>query len=174
MADFKINSTSDLERMLKYIEKHMKFALEDVAKMVEEEIKDYVMRNLYNIDSPTAYTRTYDYINSLTVSKVKQNADGGYTVEIFFDTDKIMPQPPDGEGRWSRHSSITSYNGGGSGDDVSDMIPVWLEYGTNGGLFDRDGIYAMENTKKIMEETKYHLYEIKKILEKKGFKIEIV
>lgn len=173
MATFNIKTTADLKRMLQYAERHMKFALEEVAKIVEEEIKDYIKHNLYDAYSPTHYTRTYDYINSLTVGKVKKEGSG-YTIEIFFDTDKIYPQPPDGVGRWSRHSSITSYNNGGSGDDVSDMIPIWIEYGTSGSLWDRDGIYSMENTKKIMEQTKYHLHEIKKVLEKRGFKIDIV
>lgn len=164
--------------MLQHLEKHVKFSLEEVAKIVEEEIKDYVMKNLYNEYTPTHYTRTYDYINSLTVKKARKEGNG-YAVEIFFDTDKIYPRPPDGDGkgglgRWSRHSSITSYNGGGSGDDMSDMIPLWIEEGVSGSLYDRDGIYTMENTKKIMEQTKYHLHAIKAILEKKGFKVEIV
>lgn len=173
MPTFNIKSTADLQRMLQYAEKHVKFALEEVAKVVEEEIKDYIMKNLYNDYDPQAYTRTYDYINSLTVKKAVKEGNG-YVVELFFDPDKITPRPPDDVGRWSSHSSITSYNGGGTGDDVSDMIPIWMEYGTNGSLWDRDGIYTMENTKEIMEQTKYHLYEIKKILESKGFKIEII
>lgn len=173
MATFNIRTTADLKKMLQYAERHVKIALEEVAKVVEEEIKNYVMKNLYNAYEPTHYTRTYDYINSLTVRKARKEGNG-YTVEIFFDTDKIYPRAPDEKGRWSRHSSITSYNKGRTPDDVSDMIPVWIEYGTNGSLWDRDGIYTMENTKKIMEQTKYHLHEIKKILEKRGFKIEIV
>lgn len=173
MATFNIKTTADLKRVMQHLEKHVKFSLEEVAKIVEGEIRDYIKRNLYDKYSPTHYTRTYDYINSLTIRKAKKVGDG-YSVEIFFDTDKIMPRPSDGAGRWSRHSSITSYSGGGSGDDVSDMIPIWMEYGTNGSLWDRDGIYTMENTKKIMEQTKYHLHEIKKILEKRGFTIKIV
>lgn len=165
--NFDIRTTADLQKMMKYVEKHVKFALEDVAKVVEEEIKYYVKTNLYDDYEPSAYTRTYDYINSLTVKKANK-IDNGYEVELFFDTDKIFPRPPDGLGRWSRHSSITSYNTGGSGDDVSHMIPHWLEYGVSGSLWDRDGIYSMENTKEIMEQTKYHLHEIVKALGKRG------
>ena len=173
MTTFNVNSTSDLKRVLQHLERHVKYSLEEVAKVVEGEIKDYVMKNLYNKHSPTHYTRTYDYINSLTVKKAK-SVNNGHVVEIFFDTSKITPRSPDGADRWSRHSSITSYYGGASGDDVSDMIPIWMEYGTSGSLWDRDGIYSMENTKNIMEQTKYHLYEIQKILKKLGIQTEIV
>ena len=173
MATFNIKTTADLKRVMQHLERHVKFSLEEVARVVEEEIKDYIKRNLYDKYEPQAYTRTYDYINSLTIRKAKKIGNG-YSVEIFFDTDKIMPRPPDGAGRWSRHSSITSYNRGGSGDDVSDMIPVWMEYGTSGSLWDRDGIYSIENTKKIMEQTKYHLHEIVKILKSRGINAEIV
>lgn len=172
MATFNIKTTADLKRVMQYLERHVKFSLEEVAKIVEEEIKDYIKRNLYDKYEPQAYTRTYDYINSLTIRKAKK-VGNGYAVEIFFDTDKIMPRPPDGKGRWSSHSSITSYNRGGGGDDVSDMIPLWLEYGHD-GIWSRDGIYSMENTKKIMEQTKYHLHEIVKILKSRGINAEIV
>ncbi len=178
MATFKIKTTNDLKKVLKYAERHVKFALEEVAKVVEKEIKNYIMVNLYNKYEPKYYTRTYNYINSLSVKKAKK-VDNGYVVEIFFDTDKIMPLPPDGDGenglgRWSRHSSITSYLNGGSGDDMSDMIPLWMEYGVVGSLWDRDGIYSIENNIAIMKKTKYHLDEIKKVLESRGIKVEIV
>ncbi len=172
MVTFNINKSSDLKRVISYVEKHAKFALEEVAKTVEEIIKEYILENLYNAYEPKAYTRTYNYINSLTIDKVKKEGNG-YSVKLFFDTAKIFPQPPDDLGRWSRHSSITSYGANRMPDDISDMIPLWMEYGVKGSLWDRDGIYSMENAKKTMEETKYHLKKIKEVLEGRGFKVEI-
>lgn len=162
MAEFR-----DLKSFFNYVEKNMKFALQEVAYEIEEIIKNYIIERLYNTYTPSSYTRTYDYINSLTVDKV-EFTDDGYQVFIYFDTKKIRPLPPDEVGRWSRHQSITD------GTDVSDLIPYFIEYGTHGSLWDREGIYAIENIEKELLQTKLHLKKIVSILQSRGFNVKIV
>jgi len=182
MAEILIKNTNDLKKLLEFqVGKHIKFALGEVAKKVEQVVKDYVMENWYNAYTPTQYTRTYEFINSLTISKVEELGNGQYSVVLFFDTNKIYPSAPDGIGRWSRHASITEVEWDGGtprlNDDVSDWIPYWISEGQNSPIYgalhdDRfKGIKIPENVKKKVEETSIHLKEISRILRAKGINV---
>ena len=140
------------------LEKRIELALQKVAEKVEEIITQYVMDNLYQDYEPTNYLRTYDYINSLTVGKVKKNGNN-YQVQIYFDADKIRPVWRDGE--WNAHMSW-------DGKNDNDLLPLFIEEGVENSLYDRDGIYTMENTKKIIEDTRFHLSELSRILRQQG------
>lgn len=162
MATFNIKNSGDLDSVLRYIEEKANASLELVGEKVKEEVQDYIQKNLYDASSPNKYTRTMEYLNSVDVKVVDKN-----TVEIYFDTDKISPRDPDGEGRWSSHQNITN------GVDVSDLIPEFMEYGVSGSKYDRSGIYAIENSVEIANQTKYHVHELIKQLASVGIKATI-
>lgn len=163
MATFDIKGSGDLQAVLKHIEDKANASLEAVGEKVKEEVQDYIQRNLYDASSPSKYTRTMEYLNSVSVKVIGNNS-----VEIYFDTDKISPRDPDGEGRWSAHQNITN------GVNVSDLIPEFMEYGVSGSKHDRSGIYAIENSVEIANQTKYHVHELIKQLAAKGIKATIV
>lgn len=158
-------SFKDLNSLFRYINKNVSKSLEQVGLEVEEIIKDYIMENLYNEYSPTSYTRSFDFINSLRISKVTPSSNGGYEVKLYFDTDAIHPRDADGENRWSGHQSITN------GEDVSELIPLWIEEGVTGSLWDRDGIHSMWHTKTELEQNKKHIKKLVQILKSKGFNV---
>lgn len=156
----------DLNSLFNYIEKNVKASLREVGMEVEQIIKDYIMKELYNSYSPTSYTRTYDFVNSLRVGKVIPDGDG-YSVKLYFDTDAIYPRDADGSDRWSSHQNITD------GTDVSNLIPLFLEEGVSGSLWDRDGIYSMWHTKTELEQSKKHVKKLMDILKSKGFNVTL-
>ncbi|WP_321132700.1 hypothetical protein [Virgibacillus sp. M23] len=54
-----------------------------------------------------------------------------------MDTDKINAYRT-GDGEWNQHGDIQYIQ------DVSEYIPLWVEEGTSGSLWDRDGSHYME------------------------------
>lgn len=89
------------------------------------------------IDGVSSYQRTMELRNSVTVG----NVSVGYKYvkfEIFMDTDKINGYITGGD-EWNQHASV-------EGMDVSDYIPLWVEEGTSGGLFDRPAAHYMEKS----------------------------
>lgn len=164
MPDF-----NNLESLYHYLNVQIQDSLRLVAEQVEDILKEYVMQNWYNrpdFNPSNRYTRTYEYINSITVDKVSIDANGNYYVTLYFDTNKIRPYPSDGAGRWSRHESITD------GEDVSEHIPLWIEEGNNpnGGhpIYEYPGAHPVRDTKEYLQSTNYHVNKIIEILKEKG------
>lgn len=143
---------------MKHIEDKANASLEAVARKVEEEVQKYIQENLYDVNSHKYYDRTMQFLNSVDIKPT-----GANSVEIYFDTSKITPDKG-ADGMWSRHQSITN------GDDVSGMIPEFMEKGVSGSLHDRDGIYSMKNTAEALEKSKLHVDELIKQLALKGIK----
>lgn len=163
--------------MFKYIEKNVVDVMDDVGEEVKKIIEKYIMENVYKNYSPTHYSRTFEYLDSLSISDI-QKEKNGYSITLFFDTDKIHPYYPDKPGNWSSHMSITSVaqsprsKGYGGGNDKSEMIPYWIEFGVTGSLWDREGAYPVQFTKNELYQTKKHVKKLKELLEKKGFKVK--
>lgn len=171
MADFKINSTSDLERMLKYIEKQTQDSLRLISLEVEKMMRDYVIKNLYLKYEPTEYLRSEEYVNSLTVTKVYKNSDGGLETEIYFDPEKIHSRELEKE-VWNQHMSL---NGDTSweGKPINEWIPVWMEHGVHGKTkWDRNGIEVVNNMLIELDNNGEFKKMMMNELRKKGFKVE--
>lgn len=159
----------DLKSLFSYINKNLKFSLQEVGQQVEQIIKDYIMEHLYNAYTPSDYSRTYDFINSLSVKKVQQS-NNGYIVELFFDTNRIISYEVE-DRYWNQHMNIDGSDTW-NGEKINEWIPIWLEKGVSGSLWDRDGIDSMKNVKNELEATGKHIKMIVDILKKKGFKVE--
>ena len=158
MATFNVKNSGDLQAALKHIQDKANASLKAVARKVEEEVKKYIQENLYDVNSHDYYDRTMEFLNSVDIRPTGTNS-----VEIYFDTSKINPYAG-AEGMWSQHQNITN------GNDVSNMIPEFMEKGVSGSLHDREGIYSMENTAKDLEKSKLHIDELIKQLALKGIK----
>lgn len=159
----------DFNELQRYIESQAKEALRVVGFEIEAIIKKYIKRLWYDrtFNNKHQYTRTYDYINSLTVSPVKTIAQGRYEITIYFDTSKIKMLPPDAPGRWSRHVDITG------GTSKADMIPEWIEYGQNSSIYSYKGAYPMTHALDEIRETQFHIKRIQAILASKGISVGV-
>lgn len=119
-----------------YLEKQVKIALDECAEQTLEKLKFHVENRLYDAWTPKQYERTMELLNCISKTSVAK-VYGSYVCKIFYDTIKIHPYIRDGV--WNSHSDIY-------GENTSEYIPLWIEYGVDGSLYDREGIYAIEDT----------------------------
>lgn len=69
---------------------------EAVDKAAEEAITflcDYIQKNWYDKYDPKAYKRTYDFLASATKTEASINPNGEVTALLFFDEEKLLPEP---------------------------------------------------------------------------------
>lgn len=103
-------------------------------------VKDNLLKKVYWNYVPQgdySYDRTYELMDSVTVG----NFNIGYkyaTFDVFMDTSKINPYQTEGSS-WNQHADV-------DGDDMSEYIPMWIEEGTTGGLWKRDGAHYMQES----------------------------
>lgn len=169
MPNFSVNDLRDLTRVFKYIEKSVKISISEVMQKIKDILKDYILAHWYNRAgfSPSNYTRTYDYINSISISKVQVNGNGEVSASIYFDTDKIRPLPPAFPGEWGQHSGL-------SGQDVSAAIPYYIEYGNDSSLYAYDGVAPVGNTRSLVQRQHIHTLELANALRQMGYVVEVV
>lgn len=134
MANYKFTNTKQIE---KYLEKQIIKALTEVADVVRQRLYDTVKNRLYDAWTPSQYKRTMELLKCISHTKVKK-VYGSYVVNIYYDTKKIHPYVSD-DARWNKHADFW-------GEDVSEYIPLWIEYGTDNQYFSHDGILAVEDT----------------------------
>ena len=161
----------DFNQMQRYIEAQAKEALRITGMEIEAIIKKYIKTIWYDAYTPKAYTRTYDYLNSLTVSPVKTIGVGQYEINIYFDTSKIRQRPSDGHGRWAAHTNVTN------GASFAEALPGWIEWGRLSSIYpfaSKTGGQPMTTAFEEIRNTKYHVKRIQSILANKGIFVGVV
>lgn len=155
-----INNTKDLEKFLNdELNNKIISAMDGVGERALNYMKDYVKRNLEDYD-PKLYVRTNEYLNSIVRTKASLK-NGWVTVSIeynIFDSDDIIVTdlethnlitayqvginpPVESDQNWNWHADF-------NGNDVSEFIPLWMEYGTENRHFSHDGIYGILHLKR--------------------------
>jgi hypothetical protein len=163
-------SFDSLSALMKYIENEVIYSLGLVAEDIRKIISEYVDKEVYQAHKPFEYTRTYELLNSLDISDIKINGNT-YSFDIFFNPDKIGMY--DTGDKWNQHKSVYGYETW-HGLDINELIPWFIENGTEGSLWDRDGIHSMEYIKERLEKTNEHLKKIVKVLKAKGYDVKII
>jgi hypothetical protein len=164
------NKFDSISALMKHIENEVILSLKIVAEDIRQIIKDYVEKEVYQAYTPHEYSRTYELLNSLEISEIKKIGNV-FSFDIFFNPDKIGMY--DTRDKWNQHKSVYGYETW-HGMKLNELIPWFIENGTEGGLWDRDGIYAMEYVKERLENTNEHLKKIVKVLKSKGYDVRIV
>lgn len=113
--------------------------------------------------SPFKYERTWELFNSLTISDVKMGSKYA-TFEIYMNGDAIESHKT-GEGEWNQHADI-DYE-----EDVSEYIPMWIEDGTNGSLWDFRPTQYMFNSWKELRDDGILRDALEQALRSRGWKI---
>lgn len=149
-----------------------------LVEAIENKIIDYCIKvarkniqarvyDTYTPQGENAYDRTFDLLNSVSV--------GNFTIgtkflkfDVFMDADKITPRVRDAfdSGAWNAHASVDPI-------DVSEYIPLWIEEGTNGSLWDRDGAFYMEATHFELDDVRT-ARELADYLRREGWDITFV
>lgn len=170
LATFNIKTTADLKRMLRYIEKQTQDSLRLISFEVEKMMKDYVIKALYQSYQPKDYLRSMNYINSLTVKKVSKNGAGELETEIFFDPNKIYSREMEGK-YWNQHMSVNGDSSWG-GRPISEWLPIFIERGVSGSLWDREGIEVVDTILKELNSNSTYKNMMMKELKRKGFNVQ--
>lgn len=149
------------KQLIKFMEKKLKAALDEVSDVALEKLRYHVENRLYDAWTPEMYSRTGELLKSISKTKVTK-VYGYYVVKIYYDTNKIHPYVSD-DARWNKHADIY-------GENVSEYIPLWAEYGTDNSLHNHDGIHAIEDTFEWISKEYNRMF--KEILKHKGIKVE--
>lgn len=166
MANKTFNTISQL---MKHLENEVVFSLGVVAEDVRKILRDYVQKATYESYDPFEYQRTYELLNCLDISDIKK-VGNTYSFEIFFNSDKINMY--DVDGFWNQHKSVFGYESW-NGMKINELVPWFIENGTNGSVWDREGIYSIEYITNLLQKTHKHLKIIKNILKQKGYDVII-
>jgi hypothetical protein len=153
---------NNLQVAYEFIKNNVKNSFEDLSKEIYRVIQLYIEERQYDW-TPKDYIRTMEYLNSLTISEIKSNGNG-YSVEIYFDTNKIIPHTV--EGNWNQHEDFW-------GNPTSEFIPLWLEEGSpNNPYFQHPGNHAVRDALNEFKNGKA-IRELQMFLKKRGFNCKI-
>lgn len=86
MATYLIKNNSDLMKALKSA--GLKQMVEKVGEDVKYLIKAYIEECFYGMYTPQFYERSFQLLNSVTTSKVRETANG-YEITVYLDIDSI-------------------------------------------------------------------------------------
>jgi hypothetical protein len=155
-----MSSHNTWEGVMNEIKQQVAKALQDdVARMVYNIIRKYMLDTIYS-NTPTMYQRTFETLRALTVGKV-YNDGNGICVEIYIDSDKIIPYKSE-EG-WNSHMSFddTPYN---------KELPWLLEKGVQSGKppYITPSFQYMHQSKTEIEDQNLHLKKIVGYMKSKG------
>lgn len=110
-----------LNEYFNYIEKQLKVCIKEIAEQYKNEFADYVFTHWYKARTPEEYNRTFEMLDSISY---EMNFKGGkVSARLYMDTSKIHAEY-DEYSLWNQHMSISQ-------NDVSDIIPEWINYGNN-------------------------------------------
>lgn len=138
-------SVPDLQKHLKDDLKRAVYAR--VSQICMDIVRNNIMDRVYNAYVPSgmnAYDRTYELLECVTIGDPIVG-NRYLTFEIFMDSSKIDPYAT-ANGEWNQHQSVENI-------DESDMIPLWIEKGTEGSLWDREGAHYMEQSAMQIDST---------------------
>lgn len=112
-----------------------------VAKVCIEVVRNYIQKNVYDAyipdsSNPYSYDRTMDLLNAVSVGEIKVGIKF-VTFEVYMNPEMIQANIT-GDNEWNQHASV-------EGIDVSEYIPLWIEEGTSGSLWDREGAHFMSD-----------------------------
>lgn len=117
-----------------------------VALAVKKHLKEEIKANVYGKRTPTSYSRTRDFLDSVKIERSMIYSGKIYQSKVIFDYKKIHPQNMRGE--WNRHMDVH-----GTPFHEGNLVQV-LEEGTIGSasLFQREGAWFILSTKQWLEK----------------------
>ncbi|MEH7207621.1 hypothetical protein V7094_15485 [Priestia megaterium] len=111
----------------------------ELRKHCTKVVQEYLMERVYKAYIPQgehAYDRTMELFNAVTVGEITVGTKF-VTFEVYIDSEKIQPHVTDSKQDWNQHASVDPI-------EVNEYIPMWIEEGTEGSLWDREGTHYME------------------------------
>jgi hypothetical protein len=158
---------SDFNALMKHLESNVLLNIQKIGEEVKGILRNNVRVLFYERNgmnwTPEDYTRTYELIDSLEVTPVKKIGNK-YEVSVFFNDEKIHPYKVAGE--WSAHESVVT------GQDVSQNIPFYMEYGNQSSLYSYSpDSPPVQTTIEDLKSDDYIKERLKELLEIQGYKV---
>jgi len=138
--------------------KKMTPVVNNVVKEASEQInlllREYLYDLWYEMNVNYEYVRTYELINSISVSELKGLGKNGATATVFFDSSKLNHNRVEGN-PWGQHESM-------DGSPIGYILASWIDQGTSGSpYYNFDGVNyvkaTMENLKEIQSGLEHGL-----------------
>lgn len=147
-----------------YLNNKLIKAMDKVGDTALKHMKDFVDQQMQERVSNQSglYDRTYEYLLSIEKIKAYLDSDGFVKVIIHYNTDNIQPYiilPT--TGLWNKHADF-------EGNSVANLIPLFLEMGTDNPYYSHEPVGGIINLKEWVEDN--FRYELKKELNKLGIK----
>lgn len=143
-------------KLIKAMDKVGDTALKHMKYFVDQQMQERVS------NQSGLYDRTYEYLLSIEKIKAYLDSDGSVKVIIHYNTDNIqsyiiLPTT----GLWNKHADF-------EGNSVANLIPLFLEMGTDNPYYSHEPVGGIINLKEWVEDN--FRYELKKELNKLGIK----
>ena len=143
-------------KLIKAMDKVGDTALKHMKYFVDQQMQERVS------NQSGLYDRTYEYLLSIEKIKAYLDSDGSAKVIIHYNTDNIqsyiiLPTT----GLWNKHADF-------EGNSVANLIPLFLEMGTDNPYYSHEPVGGIINLKEWVEDN--FRYELKKELNKLGIK----
>ena len=138
-----------LKDMQNYIASQMKeVAKKELSKVVFTELKKFVKQNVYSAYNPSQYDRTYQLLNSVTIGELESSGKS-IVCSVYFDPNKIKPAFADNF--WNQHRSVFDYDTDKKHNaPINEMIPYYMNYGTDSPVYSHDETLFLEETIKSL------------------------
>jgi len=163
------NKIRDLEKAIMEVYQE---ALTKAGEIAKKELHTRVMVDFYmrndnapkkNEDGEYYYERTYELINSLTLT-VKKDKRNQITTHVYFDVDKIRPsaQVNNFSGFYA-HASFGGAIKDRNGRSISSLLLQWIEEGNSGHIGNNpiNGIHFLQSVNDYLENG-----ELEKVIKK--------
>lgn len=139
-----------------YIEKQVKNFLLEAGVEVGKVIKEYIQERFYDAYDPLKYDRTYQLLNSVTCTEVKQIGNT-YQIEVYLNTDGV------------------NYYSWEDGQRIKINPQLIFDVSSEGwhGAVQTEGKFMEEAKADLQKGTSYNIFDdFKKYLASKGIKVK--
>jgi len=142
-----------MKELTDYLNNCLVKAMDGVGEKALKHMKDYVKKE-FEKTQPEIYERTYEYLNSIDRFEAWIHSDGSIRTEIYYNADLINPYLASEDfGRGTEYASSQDWNWHMSFDkeDVTEFIPLWLDYGTSNPYYSHNGIGGIIDLRKWVQ-----------------------
>lgn len=154
---------SSLKDLNKFVEKNIEIVANQLGEIVEKELIFWLKETVYK-DSPFEYHRTFELLNSITIGDLKKDKNK-ISCSVYFDSSKINQTLATNS--WNHHMSVFGYKEDKKyNEPINEMIPYYLNYGTDSPIYSHDEHLFLEKTIESLNDGKLRKKMIEYLSEK--------
>lgn len=158
---------NSLDQLFKALQVDIMQILQKTGNEIKGVLRQTIQRDWYNRPdynaSTTQYLRTLQLLDSISMKPVQTNGNT-FSVEIYYDTSKIIPMDGTDQYPWTRHKSIID------SASSAEALPYYIEYGNGDSpIYQYEGVHPVQTVYEWERDDKYVLNRFKELLRDKGY-----